>query len=204
MHNAPPKMTQVTFTLEPVKDKRFDEVSEEDQVTISRLYHHLRFNSHLIKSEKDEYFQTLHQLREKYKNLPSIWNYITMGYEALGLEDKVRELIFETYANFPRYLFAMTGVANLYLEEEMSEKVSEIFGDAKSLPKIYPNRSVFHVTEGRAFHHTMAWYFCAKGELDIAKNQLKILEMISEMMELRKDPFVKRIRLKVKKLERGF
>lgn len=193
-------MSQVTYTTERILDERYDRPSISDQEIIESLYHRLRYRPNTIKSEKDEYFQALNRLREKYTNLPSIWNYITMGYNVLGLDDKVRDTVFETYERFPKYLFSMTAIANVYLKEKKPEKTLEIFGNAKSLSEMYPDRKVFHVTEGRAFHHTIAYYYCIKGEIELAQNQLKLLEMVSEMMEFENDPLVKQIRKEIKKL----
>jgi len=198
---SPSKMIQIKFTTEPISDeKNYDVLSKDDQDTIARIYHRLRYHPETIKSDEDEHFLTLNRLREKYTNFPTIWNYITMGYTILGLNDKVRESVFETYNKFPNYLFAMTGVANVYLQEGQPEKVLEIFGGAKCLPEMYPDREVFHVTEGRAFHHTIAYYYCVKGEVELAKNQLKLLEMVSEMMEFENDPLVLHIRFEIIKL----
>lgn len=196
-----PKMVQITFTTEPViEEMDYDIPSEDDQETISRLYHRLNHHPETIESEEDEYFLTLNQLQEKYSNYPALLNYMTMGYNILGLNDKVRELIFDTYNKFPQYLFAMTGVANIYLNEGKPEKALEIFGNAKSLPEIYPNRNVFHVAEGRIFHHTMAYYYCIKGEVTLAQNQLKLLESVSKMMEFENDPLVQHIRFEILKI----
>ena len=94
----------------------------------------------------------------------------------------------------------MSGVANIFLKEGKPEKALEIFGGAKSLVEMYPDRTVFHVTEGRTFHHTIAYYYCVKGELALAENQLKLLEMVSEMMEFEDDPLVQHIGLEIFKL----
>jgi len=194
-------MIQMTFTTDPVsEDMDYDVPSEGDQEIISRLYHRINHHPESIESEEDEYFLTLNQLREKYSNYPTILNYMTMGYSILGLDDKVNELIFDTYNKFPQYLFAMTGVANIYLQEGKPEKTLEIFGNAKSLPEVYPDRNLFHVTEGRAFHHTIAFYYCIKGEVALAQNQLKLLESLSKMMEFKNDPFVRHIKLEILKI----
>lgn len=202
LSQSSPKIIPVIFTTKSIseEDKGYDRPSKEDKDAIARIYNRLRYHPETIESEEDEYFQTLYKLREKYVNFPPLWNYILMGYNTLRLNDKVRETIFEAYRQFPKYLFAMSSVANVFLKEGKPEKVSEIFGGAKSLPEIYPERTVFHVTEGRAFHHTIAYYYCVKGELALAENQLKTLQMVSEMMELEDDSLVEHIEVEMLKL----
>lgn len=93
--------------LTPEESKNnFPAVSPEDEELISTLYHNLEKHPDMIDSEDCDYFQKLNAIHSKYPGNPIILNYITNGYDCLGQQDRVEELIAKTYEKFPDYLFA--------------------------------------------------------------------------------------------------
>jgi tetratricopeptide (TPR) repeat protein len=203
LQSSTDKLISMNFTTKPIPhtETGYDETSEEDREILEQIHHRVNFHPETIQSEKDEYFSSLNKFIEKYSNLPYLWNYLLLGYKALRKHDKVRELIFQTFRRFPNYLFARVAVFNVYLEEGKPEKFLEIFGEAKTLQELYPHRTRFHVTEGRAFHQVLAHYYCATKNVALAKNQLKILEMISKSMKLNNDLLIQQVRFEIIKLD---
>lgn len=109
-----------------------------------------------------------------------ILNYIANGYDHLGQQDQVERLIAKTYEKFPDYLFAQTAQGNIYLRDGFPEKALEIFKGAYTLRQLYPHRTVFHISEVRAFEHFMVRYFCETGEVEQAERHLQIMQKVLE------------------------
>lgn len=172
------RLDSFEITWEPLTPEQsknnFPEMSPED----SKLMERLHYEVSKIKSEKSEYFDPLHVLQKKYPDHPRILNYITVGYQYLGDQKKVEEMIKEMYERFPDYLFAITGQANLYLTEGLPEKAFEVFKGAFTLQQLYPERTVFHISEAKGFGQLMVKYFCYVGDLKSAKIHLDILQKL--------------------------
>jgi tetratricopeptide (TPR) repeat protein len=84
------------------------------------------------------------------------------------------------YEEFPDYLFAQTAQANIYLRDGFPEKALEIFKGAYTLRQLYPHRTVFHISEVRAFAYFMVKYFCEIGNFEQANLHLQIMQKILE------------------------
>jgi tetratricopeptide (TPR) repeat protein len=170
-----------TDALTPAESKNnFPAVSPEDEELMATLYHNLHEHPDTIDSENCEYFQKLNALHAKYPNNPIILNYITNGYNHLGQQDQVEKLITKTYEKFPDYLFAQTAQANLYLADGFPEKALEVLKGAYTLKQLYPHRTVFHISEVRAFEYFMVRYFCEIGDFEQADLHLQIMQKILE------------------------
>jgi len=170
-----------TDALTPEESKNsFPAISPEDDELMATLYYNLHEHPDTIDSENCDYFQKLNALRAKYPDNPVILNYITNGYDLLGDEDQVDKLIAETYEKFPDYLFAQTAQANLYLNDGFPEKALEVLKGAYTLKQLYPHRTVFHISEVRAFEYSMVRYFCATEDLEQADIHFQIMQKILE------------------------
>lgn len=170
-----------TGALTPEESKNdFLTMSPEDEELMATLYYTLHNHSDTIDSENCEYFQTLNILRDKYPNHPVILNYMTNGYECLGQQDQAEKLVAETYEKFPDYLFAKIAQANIYLRNGFPEKALEIFKGACTLRQLYPHRTVFHISEVRAFECVMVRCFCETGNFLQANTHFQIIQKIFE------------------------
>ena len=113
----------LTFTNQPIDQHlSYDVPSKADKETLASLYCQIRNHPETIKSVNDDYFTILQELKKKYTNYPAIFNYLALGYQHLGLDEKFKELTFETHAKFPSYLFGLTAIASLYLNEQNPDK----------------------------------------------------------------------------------
>lgn len=163
--------------LTPEESKNnFQAVSPEDGMLMATLYHNLHEHPETIDSEDCEYFQKLNALYTKYPDNPIILNFLGSGYEHLGQEDRVRDLIAKTYERFPDYLFAKTAKAGLYLTDGFPEKALEVLKGAYTLKQLYPDRTVFHVSEVRTFEYFMVRYFTTIGNIEQVEMRLKIMK----------------------------
>lgn len=162
----------------------FPVMSSKDEELMETLYHNLKEHPETIDSENCEYFQKLDALRAKYPDNPVILNYIANGYDHLDQQDRVEEFIAMTYDKFPNYLFAQTAQANIYLRNGFPEKALEVLKGAYTLRQLYPDRTVFHISEVRAFEYFMVRYFCKIGNVDQAGRHVQIMEEILEQEDI--------------------
>jgi hypothetical protein len=182
------------ITAEPMNSEEskshYPDLPQEEEEVLADLYYLLQENPEEVYSENCSYFQILELMRIQYPKNPIILNYITSGYQHLGLEDKAKTLIFETYEKFPDYLFAQIAVAHAYLDDKFPEKALETIKGAYSLKTLYPHRNVFHVSEVSAFENLMVRYFCMKQNIGQAETHLafmkEVLEEDNDLLQLAK------------------
>lgn len=170
-----------TDPLTPEEAKHnFPPLSPEDEKLMDTLYYNLHAHPDTIDSENCEHFQKLNALHARYPDNPKILNYLTNAYAHLGQQDQAEKLIAKAYETCPDYLFAKTAQAGLYFRDGFLEKAIEIFNGAHTLKQLYPHRTVFHVSEAKAFAFFMFQYCCEKKKIEQAGLHLKILEQILE------------------------
>lgn len=189
-HFAPTKLKLQSFTitygpLTPEESQNdFPPIADEDERIMASLYHTLMKHPDMLEADSDDFFRQLNAMRTKYPNNPIILNYITSGYQILKQQDKADALIDETYERFPNYLFAQIAVANKFLRADDPDKAIQVFKGAYTLQSLYPNRTVFHISEARAFFYFMVEYFCMKEDVKQAEIYLQALEKVLEADDL--------------------
>ena len=120
----------------------------------------------------------LEPLREKYPDVPLLYNWLTLAYAHAGKNEEVERLTRENYKKNPDYLFAKLNYAERCLRRGETEKIPEIFGHNYDLRMLYPDRDAFHVSEVAGFMGIMGWYFYKTGDLDRAAMYYDILEQV--------------------------
>jgi tetratricopeptide (TPR) repeat protein len=149
---------------EKSKPPEFEEQHEE-------LYYLCRENPH-------EAVPRLRALIDKYPDIPVLYNYLSVAYGLMRDKKSSKELILETYRRFPDYLFAKLNYVELCLAEDRLEEVPIIMDRKFDLKLLYPERTRFHITEFTGFAGTVGYYFCRKGELDVAETFYRALKGI--------------------------
>lgn len=155
-----------------IDDSHYNKLSSSLQNAIQQEY---------LKISKDPQAAVveLEKLVAEHPEVPTLWNYLTMGYARTRNRSKMEKVIRETYEKFPDYLFAMTSYGQLCLENNEISKIPEIFKKKYSLPELFPDRYRFHLTEAIAFYQLLGSFFCRIGQYKLAKDQWHILEKIS-------------------------
>lgn len=155
----------------------FPKLEEADEKLKSSLFDIYHKHPEQIDSEDCEYIQKLHALQKKYPNNPMILNFLSTGYQRLKMDDRAKELLLLAYEKCPNYLFSKTGRAHLYILEDEPQKALDVLGGF-TLKQVYPNRSVFHITEVKAFAFALLQCFCKLENIRQAEAQLNILQDI--------------------------
>ena len=170
-------VTAERLTKTDFDDER-EELSPEDEKLLRDITIELKVYPQRIKSEVHPCFGKLKELIKKYPNNPVFYNQLGVGYQILGKQEKLNEIIDQVYEKFPNYLFGIVGKANSYLEKDLPDKFFEVFAGKYTLKQLYPNRETFHIDEVKAFHFAFFQCYCFLGELDKAENNLVVLKNI--------------------------
>lgn len=118
----------------------------------------------------------------KYPNSQQFYQYICASYSRLDEQEKLTEWICKTYELFPNYLFAKCTYAEVKMLSNLADQVPAIFNNTFSLQSLYPERSVFHVTEVLVHANCMVNYFCAIKKFENTKVYIEIIRQFNEEM----------------------
>lgn len=135
-----------------------------------------------LDSNPQELIMRLSKLMIKYPNIPILTNWLITAHKyAESDETIIDDLIKESYARFPEYLFAKIAYARLCYKNNEWQRIPKIFGNVWLLEDLYPEQEVFHITEATAFYHCMGLYHCYAGGYEAAENHIQMLrELIPE------------------------
>ncbi len=118
------------------------------------------------------------ELKEKYPDMPQIYNFLAAAYSILGDDEKADAVIDEILQKRPDYLFARINKAQIYLAKKEYEKIPELFGHKFDLKLLYPHRKVFHISEVTNFMGVMGLYFARTNQREQAEKYNEILQQL--------------------------
>ncbi len=133
----------------------------------------------LAVNEPKKAIAPLTALIEKYPDVPLLYNYLTMAYKGTKQEEKAKEIIEKNYQQHPDYLFAKLNYAQLCLENNLLERIPEIFDGKFELGLLYPDRNEFHISEVVGFYATLTLYHIETEDYQQAKTLLKLLKKVA-------------------------
>lgn len=119
----------------------------------------------------DEGAKTIKRLGKvivKYPDKAVLYSMLLSAYLVENMLLEAEELNIQIYERFPDYLFAMTGMAEVYLEDGKPERVPDVFKGKMDLNELYPDREKIYIGEAQAFYMTMCRYFVAIDDIDSA------------------------------------
>jgi tetratricopeptide (TPR) repeat protein len=151
--------SNMAITFEPIADVDVGKLSKEIQHEISEV------TWEAIYKGSQSAMERLEVLAREYPHIPSLSNNLAAAYQTAGLLSKSIELRKEILERFPDYLFARMARANLCFLQGEADKVLDCFDGCTTLPELYPERDVFHVSEVITFSATIGRYYCAIGQL---------------------------------------
>jgi len=170
------KITSVPLTNEETQNSS-EEPSEEDCEILNSCFLTLRTSKYTT-SDARAMLEQLFTLKSKYPENPVILNYISGMYSVLDMQEEKNQVIDETYQRFPNYLFAKIDKAEQLLDEDRFEEAFDVLERAHSLKQLYPNRTLFHITELRSFETCLITYFCGIHNTAQAQLHFQILRNI--------------------------
>lgn len=156
--------------LEPSEEERA--LTLEERESLSELYF-------LAQEAPDEAIHTIPLYIGKYPSFPKLYNYLYTAYCLLERNREAMNVLKKTLQLFPDYFFARCEFAFYHLRRGEADIALEYLGNARMLSQLYPERTIFHITESSAFSYTLGWYWIQKNNIEQAKVYLKILQQIA-------------------------
>jgi tetratricopeptide (TPR) repeat protein len=123
--------------------------------------------------------EELEKIKREHPNAFRAYNYLAIAYSKLGQNDKATAIACENYKNNPDYLFAKLNYAEICMEKGEFNKVPEIFDHMFDIKLMYPERSIFHITEVVNFIGITGLYFAKTGDHEAAKRAYDILDRLA-------------------------
>ncbi len=163
------RFSQYRITDEPLPEPVYDRLPKDVKDRIQEL---------MVTAQKNPIraIPELQELKEKYPDVPNIYNFLAVAYSTLGDQKKAEAVIRENLAKHPDYLFGKLNYAQICIAKEAYEKIPEIFDNKFDLKMICPERDTFHITEFVTFCGIMGKYYFWTGQIDAARQYNKSLQ----------------------------
>jgi len=130
----------------------------------------LKLNSKIKKSiGLDRVITELTNYKEKYLNIPTIYNYLTIAYNYANQTDKYYESLIETVEKFPGYIFGKISLSEYYLNNNEFNKIPGLLDNKFEIAQHFPpGTKVFHISAVRGFYYITGRYFAKAGKIEKA------------------------------------
>lgn len=167
-----PSLLEIDY--EPMSSE-YDERYAHDRAALtealSTIYHELYDNPEAA-------IPHIRRLMEKYPEHPTFRHYLVMALRNAenqedseaeeGWEEEADQEARRLYKDFPNYLYARIGYADMLLLEGKNEEALAVFNNEFALQHVYPNRQTFHFTEVLSYYAYLVRYSLLQGEVDRA------------------------------------
>ena len=175
-------LTEYEITSEPIEDRAYRRLSPSVKEQIETLHYEAQARPH-------QAIPKLHELNEKYPQIPVLYNFLVAAYFRIGEKEKAEAILKDALRRHPDYLFTRLNYAEICLARKEYDKIAEIFEHKFDLKMLYPKRKKFHISEVANFMGFMGIYFLEIGEREAAERYYDILKDIAPDF-----PMVKRVK----------
>lgn len=169
--NLPEGYSYISYniTWEPIINKDFpEEVAKQKQELHDLLY-----------SAPKKAIPRLIELKEKYPDIPELYNWLNGAYTNAGDTESSEAITKESYEKNPDYLFAQLNYAEMCLKKGNLDEIPIIFDNKLELSLLYPERDTFHISEVVGFYGLMSIYYSDKGYIHAALTCYKLLDELA-------------------------
>ncbi len=105
-------------------------------------------------------------LKNRYPQVPCIYNYVANAYAILRQEQQYFNMLCEARRLFPEYLFGKISLTEYYANHNDHRKIPSIFDRKFEIYQHHPESvDVFHVSEIRSFYGVVGRYFLRSNNL---------------------------------------
>ncbi|OFY21242.1 MAG: hypothetical protein A2W98_14750 [Bacteroidetes bacterium GWF2_33_38] len=133
---------------------------------------------YLAQKGKESSIKKFVRLIEKYPQVPTLKNYLSVTYQNMGNRKKANEVNHWIIAEHPNYLYGKINLAAEYWQNQEFEKIPEVLGEKLDLKALFPERDTFHVDEVIAFFSITVIYFAELGEIEEAELRMEIMKEV--------------------------
>ncbi len=166
------RLLSYDITEEPLEDKHTQKIPSEIRDRNEELHD-------MINRQPKKVIPQLIAYKEKYPNVPLLYNYLCAAYARIGDFEKVESISLENLEKNTDYLFAKLNYADVCLQKGEYAKIPKILDHKLDLKLLYPNRASFHISEYIGFTGIMCKYYNATGERKLAEKLFKTLKEIA-------------------------
>lgn len=152
------------ITDNPIEEENWSKMPKKDKGKI------LKLNSKLKKSiNLDKVIIELTNYKEKYPNVPTIYNYLTIAYHNANQIKKYYESLIETVEKFPNYLFGKISLSEYYLNNNELINIPRLLDNKFEITQHFPpGTDIFHISAVRGFYFITGRYFAKAGKIEKA------------------------------------
>ncbi|MBL7112431.1 MAG: hypothetical protein ISS19_10890 [Bacteroidales bacterium] len=152
------------ITDDPMEEENWSKMLPKDKQKILKLNAKIKKSINL----KKVIFE-LTNYKEKYQEVPTIYNYLTMAYHNANLPEKYYDSLIETVERFPGYLFGKISLSEYYLNNNEFFKIPRLLDNKFEITQHYPTgKEIFHISEVRGFYFITGRYFAQAGKIEKA------------------------------------
>ena len=137
--------------------------TDEMNEVIERLHH-------LTRESPAEAIPELLRAIERHPGVPVFYNYLSVACGALGDEERVDEVVRESFQRHPDYLFARLNYAELCLRRHDLEGAFKALDGRLELWELLPRRTRFHISEFACFTYVMGLFHLETGNREAARD----------------------------------
>lgn len=165
----------IRATTQPMEEAELQKMSRVNRRLLDTVWD-------AIHTDPEKALTALRIMRKNYPKVPCLYNYLAIACHNSGRDEEERDVIYETIEKFPDYIFGKTMLAEYRLSKGAHQKIPEIFsGEVFDLGRLYPDRTVFHISEARAFMGVTGRYFARANKINRALfNYFNLLDLGSD------------------------
>jgi len=130
-------------------------------------------------SQRGSLIPRLEAAKDRFPQIPMLWNHVAAAYDAAGRDDDHRRTVLEVLERFPNYLFGKLSYAEMLLHDGRLDEFAEFFGGRFALHDCCNGRCDFHLSEMVSFFGLMVQYFLKRRDFDQAERYLESLNTMA-------------------------
>lgn len=106
----------------------------------------------------DSAIEKLERWTKLHPKVGMFYNLLAACYAQVKREKEAEEVIVRSYQNAPNYLFSKMSYARILMRDKKWNEVPAVFNNKFDLKALYPQRTVFHVSEALNFYSVVGEY----------------------------------------------
>lgn len=162
----------IECTNEPMEEENLAKMPQRDKELLWKIYEQIR-------ESPEEMLPQLAALKERYPQVPCIYNYLTLAYACAKQEQEYFDMLCETTRKFPEYLFGKTTLCEYYINHNAYRKVPTILEKKFELYQhCNEDVEIFHISEVRSFYGIVGRYFALSNNIARALSCYFIVEQV--------------------------
>ena len=164
------------ITENPIEEEKWSKLPGRDKKKILKLYSNIKKSIDL-----ERVISELTNYKEKYPDVPTIYNYLSIAYNYADQTDNYYESLIETVEKFPAYIFGKISLSEYYLNNSEFNKIPGLLDNKYEITQHYPSGTdLFHISAVRGFYYITGRYFVKARKIEKAYKSYFLLSDLDE------------------------